>query len=255
MSHKIADIRDVVYGDVGGRALRLDILRPDPVPDAPMPAIVHIHGGGWMGGSKDDSNPNEGLARAGFFTVNVEYRLSPEAVFPAQIQDVKRAVRWLRAHASEYHVDPARIGAWGHSAGGHLAALLGTSGDVQAVVALSPPTDLRFPEEWNPWPASVLDALFGRPPDERQELARQASPLCFVGPGVPPFLIIHGEQDDVVPVAQAERLYRALTEAGGDAALVRLSCAAHGFDGGAFDWGAVGALAEQFFTHHLCPQP
>ena len=267
MEQRIAGLKDVVYGDVDGRALRLDILRPDPSPDAPLPAVVHIHGGGWMGGSKDDGNPNEGLARAGFFTVNIEYRLTPEATFPAQIHDAKRAVRWLRAHATEYGVDTERIGAWGHSAGGHLAALLGVSGDapelegvgdtagwssrVQAVVALSAPSDLRFPGEWNPWPASVTAQLLGGPVESRQDLARQASPVCWVAPTPPPFLLVHGEQDDVVPVPQAERLYRALCEAGGDATMVRLSQAKHGFEEGALDWQAVGGLAERFFTYHL----
>ncbi|MBV9852730.1 MAG: alpha/beta hydrolase [Armatimonadetes bacterium] len=262
----VARINNVVYGDVAGRSLRLDILRPDPLPDTPMPVIIHIHGGGWAAGSKEESNPNEAFARAGFFTANIEYRLTPEAVFPAQIHDAKRAVRWLRAHAREYHLDPERIGAWGHSAGGHLAALLGVSGDapelegvadtggvssrVQAVVALSAPSDLRYPGEWNPWPASVLAQLFGGPVEQRRELAHLASPVTHVRPGVPPFLIVHGEQDDVVPAAQGERLYRALCEAGGEATLIRLSGAGHGFDVGPLDWQAIGNLALTFFLFH-----
>ncbi len=120
---------DVPYGMAGGAPLLLDILRPESPPPAPMPAVVEIHGGGWAEGEKDALR-NRFFAERGYFTVSINYRLSSEAIFPAQAHDAKAAVRWLRAHASEYGVDPDRVGVWGHSAGGHLAALLGTSADV-----------------------------------------------------------------------------------------------------------------------------
>src|SRR5947209_5439996 len=112
-----APIEQVVYGSGGGKALWLAILRPDPLPETPMPAIVEIHGGAFMEGWPDATR-NRLLAEHGFFTVSIDYRHSGEAPFPAQIHDAKAAVRWLRAHAAEYHIDPDRIGVWGGSAGG-----------------------------------------------------------------------------------------------------------------------------------------
>ena len=125
-------LKDVVYGKVGDRELKLDILRPKQPPAEPMPVVVYIHGGGWAAGNKA-SMPGlcNRLADQGYFCVSVGYRFSQEAVFPAQIEDTKCAIRFLRAHAKEYKINPDRIGVWGHSAGGHLVALLGTAGDAK----------------------------------------------------------------------------------------------------------------------------
>ncbi|HEX4208605.1 MAG TPA: alpha/beta hydrolase [Ktedonobacteraceae bacterium] len=218
-------IPDVCYGTADGKPLLLDIMRPEPMSVGRMPVVVQIHGGGWYQGQKDGEH-NRFFAEQGFFTVSIGYRLSGEAPFPAQIEDVKMAVRWVRAHAEEYHLDPERIGVWGHSAGGHLSALLGTSGDrqtpedepipeqysaqVQAVATLSGPTDLLRMGGWHDAPDSPEARLLGGPVQERAELARWASPIAYITRAAPPFLIIHGTQDDTVPFQQAILLRDAL---------------------------------------------
>jgi len=148
-------LHDVVIGAGGTRTLHAEIARPKDPPATPMPAVLWIHGGGWNGGSHI-SNAAQWLAAHGYFTASIEYRLSDEAKWPAQIEDCKLGVRWLRANAAQYSVNPDRIGCWGHSAGGHLVACLGTidepefegaggyagvSSRVQAVVDFCGPVD------------------------------------------------------------------------------------------------------------------
>src|SRR5687767_8759314 len=125
-------LRDVEYATVGDVSLRLDLYLPSDG-EGPFPVLVWIHGGGWMEGSKNLA-PNSFQVRQtarGYAVASINYRLSQQAIFPAQIHDCKAAVRWLRAHAREYNLDPDRVASWGSSAGGHLATLLGTSGDVE----------------------------------------------------------------------------------------------------------------------------
>jgi acetyl esterase/lipase len=214
-------IPDVCYATAGDLPLLLDIVRPDPEPDHLMPVLVEIHPGGWMYGEKYGPR-NQFLAERGFFTVSINHRLSGQALFPAQIEDVRVAVRWLRAHAQEYHLDPKRIGIWGESSGGHLAALLGTAADrerpeaepdptlasaqVQAVATVSGPTDLLLLGN------RYVEALLGGPPQTRAELARRANPLSYIDRDypLPPFLLIHGTQDTQVPFTQAVLLHEAL---------------------------------------------
>lgn len=226
------DVRaSLQYGAVPGLpvwegALYLDLLLPTPRPAQLLPAVVYLHGGGWRAGERSAGlYPWIGpvLAASGFVVANVTYRLTGQAPFPAQLYDVKAAVRWLRAHAAGHGIDPDRIGAWGDSAGGHLAALLGTtagrhdlegdcgssdwSSEVQAVVMRCAPTDFpTMPVQQ----AEVLDALFGGPPSETAELRRLASPAAHVHAGVPPFLVVHGTHDETVPFGQAETMVAAL---------------------------------------------
>jgi acetyl esterase/lipase len=149
-------LRDIEYAHVGEKKLLLDLYLPEKKADAPLPVIVGIHGGGWSAGNKEGAQGVR-LSGRGYAVACIMYRLSGEAIFPAQIEDCKAAVRWLRAHAKEYNLDASRFGAIGHSAGGHLSSLLGASGDVkdfdkgenldfssrvQAVCAMSGPTDL-----------------------------------------------------------------------------------------------------------------
>ena len=266
-------IPDVEYGKGGSESLKLDIIRPKTTTAAPMPAVVHIHGGGWAGGSK--AYPQAvafavELVHKGFFCTTIDYRLSGIAPFPAQIEDCKCAIRWLRAHAKEYNVDPNRIGVWGGSAGGHLVALLGTSGGagelegaggwqnessrVQAVVDLFGPSDIlkfwetarktRNESAWGP-----TKQFLGGPADEKKDLARQASPTTYVDKSDPPFLIIHGDADTLVPPEQSEILYNALKQAGVDATLHIIKGEKHGFSAAAVQ--EAGKLIIEFFEKRL----
>ncbi|HET9661343.1 MAG TPA: alpha/beta hydrolase [Thermomicrobiales bacterium] len=241
---------DVPFGEADGAPLLLDLLAPSPRPRGRLPAVVWIHGGGWESGDKrggfsEACGPM--LAQAGYAVLSVNYRLSDAALFPAQLHDVKAAVRWVRANADELAVDPDRIGVWGHSAGGHLAALVGTTGDrpelegasgsagvssrVQAVIALSPPTDfLEIPDDW-PFvePRRATEKLVGGPLEERAELVRMANPIAHIRPDAPPFLIVHGAADGVVPVEQGLALHDALAAAGVDTRIEVLPDADHWF--------------------------
>ncbi|UTT69967.1 alpha/beta hydrolase [Arthrobacter sp. DNA4] len=227
-----------------------------------QPAVVHFHGGGWRTGERSSLgpavdgfglNPIEQLADAGFVVASADYRLSTVATFPAQLEDAKAAVRWLRTHAAEYGVDPHRIYAWGDSAGGHLAALLGlTAGaaelpgqagydgpasddSVAGVVAWYPPTDLlRMGGQARPDavaraddPGSREALLIGAQPADAPDKARAASPLSHVHAGAPPFLLIHGTADRFVPVAQSTSLAGALEGAGNAVELLLLDGADH----------------------------
>ncbi len=224
----------IQYGEADGMPLLLDMLCPNPMPTHSVPAIVYMHGGGWFEGDRSLGlypwlNPL--LAMHDFITVSISYRLSGQAPFPAQIYDAKAAVRWLRANAEQYHINPERIGAWGDSAGGHLAALLGVTGDmpelegncgspgfssrVQAVATRVGPSDflgtggLMINDAESP-----VTQLFGGTIHEHEAMMRLASPITHVSADAPPFSIVHGTLDETVPFDQGERLYQALKTAG-----------------------------------------
>lgn len=261
-------IRDIVYGTGGGRPLKVDILRPKSLPENPMPVIVWVHGGGWRGGNKEGGIGRLiPFARNGYFCATIEYRLSGEATFPAQIEDCKCAIRFLRAKAQEYHIDPNRIGVWGSSAGGHLVTLLGTTGgikelegeggwqnfssNVQAVCDWFGPTDFLRMNDLpsridHDAPDSPESLLIGGPIQENKEKVERANPITYVTPDDPPFLIMHGDQDLLVPFNQSELLYDALRKAGVEVTLVKVKGAGHGFGG-----RKVIALVKAFFDKHL----
>lgn len=209
--------------------------------DEPWPATVYVHGGGWVGGDKIKGAGYrlvEPLQKNGYLVISVNYRLSPEYWFPAHIEDVKCAIRHLRAKASYYNLDPERIGAFGGSAGGHLVALLGTSdaasglegsGEYQeyssrvaAVVDLFGPTD----EEAFCIP-SKIETVFGADQCE-EEIITLASPMTHITAEDPPFLIIHGDKDQVVPISQSQKLHTALSAAGVPSTLITVENAGHG---------------------------
>lgn len=264
-------LRDVEFGKGGERALKIDILRLKQAPAGPMPVLVYIHGGAWRAGSKNDM-PGLciALAREGYLCASVEYRLSQEAVFPAQIEDCKCAIRFLRAQAKEYRINPDRIGVWGHSAGGHLVALLGTTGDVkelegkggwqdqssrvQAVVDCFGPTDLTQmgdgPQIAHNAPESPESLLIGGSVLENKDKAAKANPITYVSKDDPPFLIMHGDKDPLVPLSQSEILLEALKKAGVDAALHVVKGAGHGFGGREID-----EMTKAFFDKHLKAAP
>lgn len=270
----------VQYGMVPGLpawqgSLYLDLLLPTPRPAERLPAVVYLHAGGWRDGDRTYGlYPWHGplLAVHGFVVANVSYRLSSQAPFPAQLYDVKAAVRWLRANASTYGVDPDRIGAWGDSAGGQLAALLGMTAEraelegncgspgwssaVQAVIMRCAPSDfLTMPQE--DWHAEVLDALFGGPPSQTAELRQLASPAAHVHATAPPFLIVHGTRDETVPFDQAERMVCALRDHNVDVTFHVIEGVHHNLltdmdpPWGSEPWTDLGTQALDFFRRAL----
>jgi acetyl esterase/lipase len=253
-------LRDVEFGKGGDRALKMHILRPKSLPKEPMPVLVWIHGGGWRAGSRDSGISRLGrFAQRGYFCASIEYRLSAEAKFPAQIEDCKCAIRFLRSKAKDYHLDPDRIGVWGSSAGGHLVALLGTSAHVkelegtggassyssrvQAVCDFCGPADfLRWADQSHP----AVALLLGGPVAEKKELAALASPVTHIRKDLPPFLIVHGDMDKTVPLDQSQALEAALKKAGADVTLHVVKDGGHGFGGPEID-----RLVDEFFDRHL----
>ena len=225
--------RDIPYCVVDGIPLLMDIYFP--AEGGTWPVILSVHGGGWSGGDK--AQVDGGLTEFGYLVVAINYRLYPEARFPAMIEDVKCAIRSLRAHAAEYNLDPDRIGLTGGSAGGHLVALAGTADEsagfdvgeyleqssrVQAVQVVAGPSDLTLP--FPDWAGSTLREVFGA-----DQLAG-ASPVTYISEDDPPFLIFHGEVDGVVPVQQAVVLHEQLLEAGVASRLVIIENADHGLN-------------------------
>jgi acetyl esterase/lipase len=238
--------RNIEYARVSSGALLLDIYTPKNFTNT-LPVIVWLYGGGWEWGSKDFC-PIAYMAAQNIAVVSINYRLSGVAPYPAQIFDCKGAVRWLRANADKYHLDADHIGIFGASAGGHLAALLGTTagnaeleGDVggnlnfssrvQAVCAFYPPTDLDLLVT-NPVSrasaTTMVGRLLGGPLNQNLAKAALASPLRFVSKESAPFFLLHGEMDSLVPVQQSELLYNALKKAGVEAHLVIVPGKGHG---------------------------
>ena len=239
--------RDVVYGEAGGEQLKLDVYRKANQ-NGVLPAIIAVHGGGWVGGDKREfADVCQGLTDAGFVAFSVNYRLVKENSnkWPAQLDDVQRAVRWIRANADKYKIDPTRIGAVGASAGGHLAALLGTretrdntdpalanySSRVTCVIDLFGPTDLTLtPEEANisPIGMALVQGLIGKTPQEAPEAYKDASPVKFVDKKTVPMLIVHGTVDPLVPIDQSQRLYDRLKQEGIEVQFIKLEGEGHG---------------------------
>jgi acetyl esterase/lipase len=237
--------QDITYCTAGGVPLKMDLYLPAGLV-APAPALVYVHGGGWTRGDKSSGAEQEvpEMVARGYVVAAVDYRLAPEYLFPAQIQDVKCAVRHLRANAAEYDIDPDRIGAWGVSAGGHLVSLLGLadasaglegnggyadqSSRVQAVVDVCGPVDLTLPFSPSSVQGIVIRLVFGTA-DPSSKALKRASPVTHVSGDDPPFLIIHGQEDTVVPPSQSAILFRRLTAAGVSADLIIVANADHGF--------------------------
>jgi acetyl esterase/lipase len=262
-------VRDVEYVPGGGKAQSLDLYLAEKSKGV-LPLVVWIHGGAWISGDKAQC-PGVRLVSCGYAVASINYRLSHQSIFPAQIQDCKAAIRWLRAHAKEYNIDPARVGVWGSSAGGHLVALLGTSGDVrelegdagnldfssrvQAVCDWFGPSDLTQMEAHalNPGKPFNHDAadspeskLIGGPVQENKDKARAASPITYVTPDDPPFLIMHGDRDNLVPHHQSELLEASLRKAGVEVTFHTVQGAGHGFGG-----PEIVRMVEGFFDKHL----
>jgi acetyl esterase/lipase len=254
--------RGVVYGSIAGESLLLDVYRSLPHAD-PRPAVVLVHGGGmWTGSRAHMEHPARQLAQAGYTAFSVDYRLVDAATgrhrWPAQLDDVQRTVRWVRDHAAGYGVDPGHVGAFGWSAGGQLAALLGTrdtrdvtaplagqSSRVTCVVDLAGDVDLA--SYTRPPALHEVVALLGGTVQEVPDRYRDASPLTWIDRRTAPFLVIHGDRDDVVPIEQSRRLVAALRAAAVEVEYVELADAGHDD----LTWDRVGSKVLTFLAHHL----
>ena len=260
--------KDVVYGKTADTDLKLNLSRPRDAAGKKLPCVLVIHGGGWAGG--DRSNHNDitwKFAQSGYACATIGYRLAPAHPFPAQVNDVKCAARFLRAHADQYGIDPQRLGAVGFSAGAHLSMMLGVmdksdglEGDggwpdrpskVQAVVAYFGPTDLAATDI----PQSVhglLKNFLGGTPAEKPAEYRQASPITYVSPGDAPMLLFQGTRDPLVPHTQAYAMVEAMTRYHIPGRVELLVNASHGWADP--DLRRTIASTFAFFDQHLKPK-
>jgi acetyl esterase/lipase len=264
--------RNVPYVEHRNKNQVLDLFFPEQPADKPLPLMIWIHGGAWMAGSHANP-PVLYLVGKGFAVASIQHRFSQDAIWPAQAYDCKAAVRFLRANAAKYNLDPEHFGVGGDSSGGHLAAFVGTSGDakemegnlggtnvssrVQAVVDWFGPTDLTLLAQQS-GPQSMLkhdspnspeSRLLGGPVQEKRELARTANPLTYVDQNSPPFLIMHGDNDQLVPLGQSVILAKALIDAGVEVTMRTIHGATH--EGREFHSAESQRLIEEFLSRHL----
>jgi acetyl esterase/lipase len=281
---------DVRIGNAGTRPIYTSIAVPKILPQAPVPVMVYIHGGGWNHGDRKQALASicNYVTKRGYIGVSLDYRLTPEAPFPAQIQDVKLAIRYLRAHAAEYHLDPSRIGVWGSSSGGHLASLLGTTGNiksgetitldtghtvnvpdlagnggwqqysdqVQAVVDLYGPADFttNFANSYK----SVKALLGGNDAFSVPDQARLAMPGTYASPDDPPFFIRHGDVDSTIPYTDSITFSNQLKDAGVKVVDVKIvPKQGHGFIGEAAEQASAEAwdFMDQYVKNRTATTP
>lgn len=269
-------IRDIPYADNDNRRQALDLYLPkQPTEGKPLPVIVWIHGGAWLAGDRASGfGQLRTFVQSGDYAgVSVGYRLTDEASWPAQIDDCKAAIRWIRGNAKKYNLDPDRIGVWGSSAGGHLVAMLGTSGGVESlegklgsfadqssrvtcVVDFFGPAELLTMGD----SPSSLDHNAARSPEsllvggtlqETKEVAKNASPVTYVSKDDPPFLIVHGDKDMTVPYDQSVRFNELLKQATVDTTLITIEGAGHG----GFASRTLNDRVRAFFDKHLRDLP
>jgi acetyl esterase/lipase len=270
----VLELQNVQYVPGNDPAQRLDLFLPAQAGGKPLPLVIYIHGGGWSAGDLE-AGPNIALVGQGYAAASLQYRFSQQALFPAQIQDCQAAIRWLRANSKKYNIDPAHFGVWGASAGGHLAALLGTAGGknvfpsiggnenqsdrVQAVCDEFGPADFttvmsqasadKHKNMFDFNHGDPYSVLIGVPLGSDKARTDAVSPVHYVSRDNPPFLILHGTADTLVPYAQSVELYDALKNARVYALLQTFRDAGHG--GPIFDSPAANALIKAFFDKHL----
>jgi len=271
---KITLTEGITYGKGGDTELKLDMAQP--FGEGPFPAIVFIHGGGWAHGDRSNYRGQiQEAAQRGYVAMSISYRLmkfddaqketaKAEPIFPTQINDAKASIRWLRANAKKYHVDPDRIGVTGGSAGGHLSLLVGLtdaesklegeggnadqSSRVQAVVNVFGPTEMASGHDGSS--VAYLYRLFmGGTPTEVPETYKVGSPLTYVSKDDPPVLTLHGDKDLLVPVSQATKLDEKMKEVGASHTLMIFEGAGHGFGGN--DATKAAEATWTFFDEHL----
>lgn len=261
LPNDLAYFHDVEIGKGGVRILKMEICAPKIKPNKPLPALVYIHGGGWNKGSKDEhARKIMGYARDGYVGVSIQYRLTHEAIFPSQLEDCKLAIRFLRANAEQYHINPDKIGVWGSSAGSHLAALLGTTGDVkelegnggwpgvssrvQAVVDWYGPANFitEFANNY-----SSVTKLLGVKALADPDKAKRAMPGTYASQDDPPFLVMHGNKDTTIPYADSVAFSDVLKKAGVDVTLIIVDGAGHGFK----EFPEANETAKAFLAKHL----
>lgn len=268
---RFSTIEAIEYANVAGQSLLLDLRIPEG--NGPHPVIIYLHSGAWISGDRT-GGPAIRQASRGYAVASIEYRLAPRHTWPAQIEDCKAAVRWIRANAARFNLDPDRVAVFGTSAGGHLGAVLGTSGGVaalegvhlgnaqyssrvKAVVDYYGPTDLLKMEEQK-LPCIPLDGnapfmppslLMGCPIQSCKEKTATANPITYVTPDDPPFLIIQGMLDCLVPWKQSVILHEALVAAGVSSSLTLVPNGEHG--GKAFDEDRYERMVDAFLDANV----
>jgi len=256
---------DIAYREGDSKAWRLDLVMPSERGDAPRPGIVFIHGGGWRSGDKRSGRffgSAVQYAQKGYVCITINYRLLGEAQFPACIEDCKCAVRWFRANAEKYNIDPERIGGYGNSAGAHLVAMLGLtdkddelegdgpyqnqSSKLQAVCCSATPTDfMLFGNRLGS--KEALAARYGGTVENVIQRAKHYSPITHVSKDAPPMLVVHGTRDTTVPIAHGDNLVAALEKAGTDVTYIKVDGAGHGVFGSVETTKAM----EKFFKRTI----
>jgi acetyl esterase/lipase len=260
--------RDLVYASPGGRDLHLDLFLPKNGA-GPFPAVIYIHGGGWVNGSKAAFQRQAAyMATKGFAGACIQYQLSGEAIYPAALYDSKAAVRWVRANAAKYRIDPDRIGAAGGSAGGHLVALLGTTGGmpafegdlgnpgvsshVKAVAAFNPAVDLVSFGKLDPGNSdNSVYKFLGCTYAANPKLWAQATPITHVSKDSAVFLFLHGTADTTVPYKQSTDMMGKLKAAGVHAEIFPAEGATHGFFNKPPFYEPATQRMEEFFSKYL----
>lgn len=268
----VAVEKGITYSTPDGESLKLDVAIPKE--GGPYPAVVCLHGGAWQYGSRaelsrsgKDKNGKpvpsviETIAAHGYVAASVGYRLAPKHKFPAQLEDVRAAVRFLRANAKKYNIDPDKVSAAGFSAGGHLALLLGLtdpaveldstdpSERVQCVVSFFGPTDLSLYSATPGLEDAYMVPLLGKACKTDPAVYRRASPIDHVSKNAPPVLMVHGTADLIVPIIHSERLQKKLQKAGATAELITVKGEGHGWGGPTASKTTRDVL--QFLDQHL----
>jgi acetyl esterase/lipase len=256
------EIVDIVYGQTPERELKLDIIKP-VASEETFPAIIYVHGGGWMSGDKRKVGGewNASFAKFGFVCININFRLSGEAIFPAPLQDVKEAIRWVKLNARKYNINENQVGIWGHSSGGHLATLAALSADhpefstkeqnisekVNAVATLAGPVDLLLMGGWHNNPNSPESKFLGGSVQEQSIKAKLANPTNYSSEDTPPVLIIQGDYDEICPVHQSQLLHKSLP----NSSYLEIKGADHDFVGGVLTLDDILNIVMAFFTRNL----